>query len=730
MTTTIEETSGGGEAEATTPDQSFAAGGRTARSEVTSVLIGISLISVVLIGMANFMGARWLLNDIVESSLLDIGTVRAVRIENGLQAIQESTATMAADLGVVSALADFADAYEVLEEPLDQTQLDELAAAYDEGISAATPPGVEPPTVAELFPNSERARYLQYHYLLQNPFGLADRSQLIDPGDGSVYSEAHALHHPGITAIRDALGFGDVILVDADTISVVYTVDKSIDFGTSLVAGPHSESGLAKAILDELSTAAAGDAVVVDFESYAPARGAPTLFAAAAVRDGAEVIGALAVAIPNEALVDITTASQDWEGTGLGETGEVYVVGNDGLMRSESRLWLEAPEDYLERVTDAGYDPEVAVAVEGFGTTALIQPVRTEAVEAAQDGELFSDSSTNYLGVDTLTVAGPLIAGTLDWVVVAEVSEDEAYFLLGAHLRRVLTLGAILIPLLALIGFLLAKRLIRPVTPILVAARQVSGGDLTVELPAESHDEFGNLAANFNGLVEALREQEVELARAEAETTELLAAVLPDRVVDQVRSGESDVAEAVHNATVIVIAIDEQAVADPIAQQMIVDHGVELAAALAALADEHHVEPLRSSASRDVYATGLNSVDPEIDRALAFVVAARELVLRTAERDGLDTVFRAGLGAGDVVIGVIGTERISFDVWGEPRRQADALADQAQPSQILVGSAVTSAMKREWEVGPAGNLVDRTGQTIEAWAIDAPGTETPARTDR
>ena len=69
--------------------------------------------------------------------------------------------------------------------------------------------------------------------------------------------------------------------------------------------------------------------------------------------------GALAVEIPNELLVDLTTAGQDWQGTGLGETGEVYVVGEDSTMRTDSRLWLEDPDAYLKLVGDAGYSPEV-----------------------------------------------------------------------------------------------------------------------------------------------------------------------------------------------------------------------------------------------------------------------------------------------------------------------------------------------------------------------------------
>ena len=120
-----------------------------------------------------------------------------------------------------------------------------------------------------------------------------------------------------------------MLLIDAETSTVVYSVDKNPELGTNLVSGPYRNSALAEAVVERLQTAAADEAVIVDFEPYAPAGLAPTTFIAAAIRDEGRVTGALAVELPSELLVNLTTADQDWEGTGLGETGEVYIVGAD-----------------------------------------------------------------------------------------------------------------------------------------------------------------------------------------------------------------------------------------------------------------------------------------------------------------------------------------------------------------------------------------------------------------
>ncbi len=73
------------------------------------------------------------------------------------------------------------------------------------------------------------------------------------------------------------------------------------------------------------------------------------------------------------------TADKQWETAGMGATGETFVVGPDGLMRSDSRLFLENPEKFERDVIDAGTPPAVAAkSLRQHGTT-LVQPVETTA---------------------------------------------------------------------------------------------------------------------------------------------------------------------------------------------------------------------------------------------------------------------------------------------------------------------------------------------------------------
>ena len=73
--------------------------------------------------------------------------------------------------------------------------------------------------------------------------------------------------------------------------------------------------------------------------------------------------------------------------TGLVNTGDTFIVGADGLMRSDSRLFLENPEQYKHDVIEAGTPPDVAETAIRLGGTTLVQPAAFEANRAAQKGQ-------------------------------------------------------------------------------------------------------------------------------------------------------------------------------------------------------------------------------------------------------------------------------------------------------------------------------------------------------
>ena len=118
---------------------------------------------------------------------------------------------------------------------------------------------------------------------------------------------------------------------------VLYTMAKEADYQTNLATGPYADSGLGE-LYRGLRDASEGTIAFQDFSLYAPSAGQPAAFIGSRVvaPDG-RFLGVYAVQIPEDPVNRIMQFS-----AGMGETGETYLVGEDGLMRSRSRFFEES----------------------------------------------------------------------------------------------------------------------------------------------------------------------------------------------------------------------------------------------------------------------------------------------------------------------------------------------------------------------------------------------------
>lgn len=72
------------------------------------------------------------------------------------------------------------------------------------------------------------------------------RHALVDAGDGSGYSAAHAQYHSYFAALVGEKDYYDIFLIGDDG-TVLYTVYKEADLGENLLTGSLADSGLAAA---------------------------------------------------------------------------------------------------------------------------------------------------------------------------------------------------------------------------------------------------------------------------------------------------------------------------------------------------------------------------------------------------------------------------------------------------------------------------------------------------
>ncbi len=94
-----------------------------------------------------------------------------------------------------------------------------------------------------------------------------------------------------------------------------------------------------------------------------------------------------------------------------------------------------------------------------------------------------------------------------------------------AQLRNILIIGGVLLAVLGAVGgYLLARRLLRPVRQASLAAVRMSRGDLDIRLPGGT-DEFGVLAQSFNRMASALQAEMNDLEAGQARERRFVADV-------------------------------------------------------------------------------------------------------------------------------------------------------------------------------------------------------------
>ncbi|MBL7326158.1 adenylate/guanylate cyclase domain-containing protein, partial [Escherichia coli] len=95
------------------------------------------------------------------------------------------------------------------------------------------------------------------------------------------------------------------------------------------------------------------------FKPYQPQLGVPTAWLVAPVEAGGKTQGVLALPLPIDKINKIMTADRQWQAAGMGSGTETYLAGPDSLMRSDSRLFLQDPEEYRKQVVAAGTSLDV-----------------------------------------------------------------------------------------------------------------------------------------------------------------------------------------------------------------------------------------------------------------------------------------------------------------------------------------------------------------------------------
>lgn len=331
---------------------------------------------------------------------------------------------------------------------------------------------------AKLDQLSDVAWLMQNFWISENTHPLGEKNALVELAEFTTYSGIHGKYHAWFDKYIAQFGYYDLFLVNNGG-EIVYSVFKELDFATSLLNGPWKDTGIAE-VFKKANGLKQGELYFTDIAVYGPSYEAPAQFVATPIFDEGTQEGILILQIPVDKIGVIMS-----DRSGMGETGETYLVGSDKLMRSDSYL-----------------------SADNFSVkSSLLNPskfkVDTLAVEKALSGETGTLLTENYLGDEVISSFSPVKIAGKDWAIIAEINQSEALAKVNSMTQLIMITALVIVVITILFGLIFSSRLTKPIIELSDRMNKI-GDDFNFDQRCEytSRDEIGKASQAFNNLIQ------------------------------------------------------------------------------------------------------------------------------------------------------------------------------------------------------------------------------------
>ncbi|MCP4274079.1 MAG: HAMP domain-containing protein [Gammaproteobacteria bacterium] len=472
------------------------------------------------------------LQNSAQNNLVAIRDLTKGRIEDYFSHIRNQVLTLSNDQMVIDALQSFNAGFQNYKQEIDDddsiNKNSQLGEYYTSDFSTEYKrlnSGQQPDANSWFSQLDDSAIALQYDFIRANANPLGEKYKLHNLKNASSYAKQHSLYHHIFLDYLEKFEYYDIFLVDSKSGNIVYSVFKELDFATSLIDGPFAKTGIG-ALFREANKANNNNFVALeDFAAYPPSYESPASFIASPIFSGNEKIGVLIFQMPIGKINQVMTHDNNWQHVGLGESGETYLVAADAMMRSTSRFLLEDKVNYLKAISKSGVAKNTVDMIDAKNTSISFQPINTEGSRDALAGKTGFKIFPDYRDVPVLSAYAPVLIDGLDWVILAEIDEEEAFRPANELSSRLIVITSgitvILIILAAGVGFYFAGRVSNPIINFSKVISEIErDSDLTRSIDIQSKDELGDAASAFNSMLRTFQSSIHHVSDATSKVTE------------------------------------------------------------------------------------------------------------------------------------------------------------------------------------------------------------------
>lgn len=180
----------------------------------------------------------------------------------------------------------------------------------------------------------------------------------------------------------------------------------------------------------------------------------------------------------------------------------------------------------------------------------------------------------------------------------------------------------------------------------------------------------------------------------------LLLNILPKPVAEQMKQGETNIADSHPDVTVLLAdLVGFTTLTTHVGAEQIVCMLNEIFSAFDLLVGKHRLEKIKTIGDAYMVAGGLPG--PREDHAEAMAELALELrkeVVRFNQQYDTSVRLRIGIATGPVIAGVIGRNKFSYDIWGDTVNLACQLESAGDPDNILVSESTYERLRSKYQL--------------------------------
>ncbi len=263
----------------------------------------------------------------------------------------------------------------------------------------------------------------------------------------------------------ESYGYYDIFLVAPEG-DVIWSVKEEGEAGENLNRGNFNDTELAGVYMRMINSSGP---LISDYEIHVHT-GEPCIYIGSPVFAGDEIAGEVILQMD---VGQISAIMRD--SSGLGETGETYLVGRDHYLRSDLRF-----EDNV----------------------ILTERIDTVNVESCFRKDREAGKPLVYENYEHSLVLGThFYMEDYDLCLIAEISEEEILEPSYNMMNMIVMLFVVILAAAFAATFLTARSITKPLVKLRDAARKIGKGDIDTKIDIKSGDEVGDLARDFGHMV-------------------------------------------------------------------------------------------------------------------------------------------------------------------------------------------------------------------------------------